>query len=152
MKHRISTQKLILVLLVTSVVTILGMNLFSSPEKEVKRNIAHEYGIDQPQFLRVMSVLLGPTLVEGNKVETLLNGDQIFPAMLAAIRSAKKTISFETYIYWSGEIGQQFADALAERANFSTRRNTINGWYARMTEYQAQTLSPLSGVMSFTPA
>ena len=47
MKHRISTQKLILVLLVTSVVTILGMNLFSSPEKEVKRNIAHEYGIDR---------------------------------------------------------------------------------------------------------
>ena len=128
MKHRISTQKLILVLLVTSVVTILGMNLFSSPEKEVKRNIAHEYGIDHPQFLRVMSVLLGPMLVEGNKVETLLNGEQIFPAMLAAIRSAKKTISFETYIYWSGEIGQQFADALAERAKAGVKVHILVDW------------------------
>ena len=49
-------------------------------------------------------------------METLLNGDEIFPAMLGAIRAAKFTITFETYIYWSGEIGKTFADALGERA------------------------------------
>ena len=53
-----------------------------------------------------MGVLLGPAIVEGNKVEVLLNGDQIFPAMLAAIDGAKQTITFETYIYWEGKIGQ----------------------------------------------
>jgi cardiolipin synthase len=45
----------------------------------------------------------------------LLNGDEIFPAMLDAIRGAKRTITFETYIYWSGRIGDAFANALAER-------------------------------------
>jgi cardiolipin synthase len=63
-----------------------------------------------------MGVLLGPPIIEGNKVEVLLNGDQIFPAMLKAIRGAQKTITFETYIYWSETIGKEFADALAERA------------------------------------
>jgi cardiolipin synthase len=63
-----------------------------------------------------MGVLLGPPIVEGNKVEVLLNGDQIFPAMLDAIRQAQKSINFETYIYWSGSIGQEFTQALSERA------------------------------------
>jgi cardiolipin synthase len=54
--------------------------------------------------------------VDGNRAETLLNGDEIFPAMLKAIREAKRTITFETYIYWSGKIGKEFADALSERA------------------------------------
>jgi cardiolipin synthase len=61
-------------------------------------------------------VLLGPPMLEGNKVEVLLNGDQIFPSMLEAIRGAKKTITFETYIYWSETIGKEFSDALIERA------------------------------------
>ena len=60
--------------------------------------------------------LLGPAIVRGNRVEPLLNGDQIFPAMLEAIRGARRRITFETFIYWSGEIGREFADALAERA------------------------------------
>ena len=60
--------------------------------------------------------MLGPNVTEGNKVDALLNGDQIFPAMLKAVRSAQKTINFETYIYWSEAIGNEFADALAERA------------------------------------
>ncbi len=59
-----------------------------------------------------MGNLLGPPLVGGNRVVELLNGDEIFPAMLEAIRGAKRTITFETYIYWSGKIGEEFADAL----------------------------------------
>ena len=43
-------------------------------------------------------------------MDDLQNGDAIFPAMLEAIRGARRNINFETYIYWSGEIGQQFAD------------------------------------------
>ena len=39
---------------------------------------------------------------DGNRVDDLENGDEIFPAMLAAIRGARETITFETYIYWSG--------------------------------------------------
>ena len=48
-----------------------------------------------------MGVLLGPQILDGNKTDVLLNGDEIFPAMLLAIRNARRTITFETYIYWS---------------------------------------------------
>jgi len=39
-------------------------------------------------------------------VTALHNGNEIFPAMLQAIRSAQTSITFETHIYWSGEIGK----------------------------------------------
>lgn len=113
---RVSLPRIILLVLVTAVVTILGVNLFSGSDSKITRSFPHDYDIAHPQFLRSMGVLLGPPLVEGNRAETLLNGDEIFPAMLRAIREAKKTITFETYIYWSGKVGKDFADALSERA------------------------------------
>jgi len=78
--------------------------------------------------VRSMGVLLGEPFREGNRFTTLENGDEIFPAMLAAIRVAKKTITFETYIYWSGDIGQAFADALAERAHDGVRVHVLLDW------------------------
>lgn len=63
-----------------------------------------------------MGALLGSGFVPGNDIVTLQNGDEIFPAMLGAIRGARKSINFETYIYWDGEIGREVAQALAERA------------------------------------
>src|SRR6187549_3400351 len=60
------------------------------------------YSVEDPQFRQTVDNLLGPSLIAGNKVTTLLNGDQIFPAMLEAIHSAKQTINLEIYIYWSG--------------------------------------------------
>ncbi len=101
---------------------------FTAGEKEVKKQLDHHYGVAHPQFLRSMGVLLGPALVDGNRVETLLNGDEIFPAMLKAIRSAQRTITFETYIYWSGNIGREFADALAERARSGVKVHVILDW------------------------
>ena len=89
---------------------------FMPSEKKIQRQLERSYGIHEPQFLRSMGVLLGPPILEGNKVEVLLNGDQIFPSMLAAIRAAEHTITFETYIYWSETIGEEFSAALIERA------------------------------------
>src|SRR5215217_3741190 len=73
-------------------------------------------GVDDPQFARTMGHLLGPPLDGGNTVKTLNNGDEIFPAMLEAIAAARKTITFETFIYYRGDIGRRFTDALEERA------------------------------------
>jgi len=107
--------------------TIIVLNL-TAGEKHVRRELQHRYDLADPQFLRAVGVLLGPALVQGNRVETLLNGDEIFPAMLLAIRSATKTITFETYIYWSGDIGRKFADALAQRARDGVRVHVILDW------------------------
>jgi cardiolipin synthase len=102
--------------LATLLVTLVVVN-FAPNEKEVRQEIARLYSIEDPAFQRSLGILLGPPIVGGNAAQSLLNGDEIFPAMLAAIRGAKKNINFETYIYWSGTIGKEFADALAERAS-----------------------------------
>ncbi|HEU5249073.1 MAG TPA: cardiolipin synthase [Thermoanaerobaculia bacterium] len=111
----------------TLVLILIVLNL-SSGEKKIKHQIEPLYAVGDPQFLRSMGTLLGPPVVGGNRVTTLLNGDQIFPAMLDAIRGAKETIDFETYIYWSGDIGQQFADALSERARAGVRVHVLLDW------------------------
>ena len=108
-------------------VTILAMNLMGG-EKQIKQHLEHHYDVTDAQFLRSMGVLLGPALVGGNQVTTLLNGDQIFPSMLQAIRGAKHTITFETYIYWSGAIGKEFADALSDRARNGVRVHVMLDW------------------------
>ena len=90
--------------------------LLGRPGKSVSRRVVHDFPIADPQFRREMSVMLGPTIVGGNQVIALQNGEEIFPAMLEAIRGATVTINFETYIYWSGSIGEEFSKALAERA------------------------------------
>ena len=112
---------------VTLAVTLLTLN-FTSGEKKIEEHIERGYDLHDPQFRRAMGVLLGPPVVEGNRVEALLNGDQIFPSMLAAIRAAQKTITFETYIYWSGDIGAEFARALAERAKAGVKVHVLLDW------------------------
>ncbi|MDP9199115.1 MAG: phospholipase D-like domain-containing protein [Pseudomonadota bacterium] len=114
-------------ILATIVVTLLAQNLMSGT-KRITHRVEHRYAVEDPQFLRAMGTLLGPPLAPGNQVETLLNGDQIFPAMLEAIRSAQRTITFETYIYWSGDIGREFSEALAERARADVRVHVLLDW------------------------
>lgn len=115
------------VLAATVAVVLLAVNV-SSGEKKITERIGHEYGVADVQFQRSMSVLLGPPLIDGNRVDTLINGKQIFPAMLAAIRAAKKSITFETYIYWSGKVGQEFAAALADRAKNGVHVHLLIDW------------------------
>ena len=113
--------------LVTGISIFLVMN-FSMGEKHLKQDMQRLYGTSEPQFQRVMGTLLGPGIVDGNRAQEYLNGDQIFPAMLGAIRSAKRSITFETYIYWSGDIGREFADALAERARAGVKVHVLLDW------------------------
>jgi cardiolipin synthase A/B len=88
---------------------------FLEVEKRIDRLVPVDYGPKDPRFRRTMSQLLGPPLLEGNSVTTLQNGAQIFPAMLAEIRTAKRSISFENFIFYEGNVADQFAEALAER-------------------------------------
>src|SRR6187401_3544604 len=130
LKEPMNSKKVLLVvltLIVAGVVAVLGLNLMAG-EKKITQHVEHRYNVANPQFARTMGALLGPPLVAGNRVETLLNGDEIFPAMLAAIRGAAKTITFETYIYWSGDIGKSFAAALAERARAGVKVHVLLDW------------------------
>jgi cardiolipin synthase len=113
--------------LVAMLATVLALN-FVSAEKQIERSLVHRYDVGDPQFLRELGIMLGPSIVDGNQVVDLENGDHIFPAMLAAIRGAQHSINFESYIYWSGEVGKQFARALEERARSGVPVNVLIDW------------------------
>ena len=100
----------------------------SGGEKNVQHPVPRLYGADDPQFSRTMGTMLGADVLDGNRIEALLNGDEIFPAMLQAIRSARKTITFETFIYWSGAIGREFAEALTERGRAGVKVHVLLDW------------------------
>jgi len=118
---------ILLTVLATLVVVILLLNLHT-PEKEIRHQVEHYHDILDPQFRREMGALLGPAIVPGNAIKALQNGAEIFPAMLAAIAAATRTITFETYIYWSGKVGNQFADALIERARAGVQVHVMLDW------------------------
>ena len=66
-------------------------------------------------FAATMEAHTNSPIVDGNRVDILLNGDQIFPAKLAAIRSARTTITYAEYFYADGGPAREIAEALAER-------------------------------------
>lgn len=116
---------------VTALVTVLAMLLlinFAGPEKKIERRVEHHHAVADPQFRREMSVMLGPSIVGGNRIEVLNNGDEIFPPMLQAIAQARRSITFETYIFESDTIGRRFAAALMERARAGVEVNVIIDW------------------------
>ncbi len=113
--------------LATIAVTLLVLN-WTGAERKIAHQLPRLYETDDAEFRRSLSTLLGPALVEGNQVRELVNGDAIFSEMLAAIRSAKRTITFETYIYWSGKIGREFVDALSERARNGVKVHVLLDW------------------------
>jgi cardiolipin synthase A/B len=61
---------------------------------------------------RVVGRVVERPLTPGNKIQPLLNGDEAFPAMFAAIESAKNSISFVSYIFDNDPTGRQFVAAL----------------------------------------
>ena len=84
--------------------------------KTPRYQVPDDLSVSDPRFSHVVASVLNSPLLPGNRVDTLINGDEIFPAMLEAIGSAEHTIAFETFVYWSGEVGEQFTQALCERA------------------------------------
>lgn len=128
--------------LATAVLFGLILVIFARSEKEITQRVEHLYAVSDPQFLRSMGVLLGPALVSGNRIDTLLNGNQIFPAMLTAIRTAEKTITFETYIYWSGNIGKMFVETLSQKAWQGVQIHILLDWVGsqKMEQSAIQTM------------
>src|SRR5688572_10778385 len=106
----------------------LVVRVLTSREKKIDYRIEHLFSVGDDQFVRSMGNLLPPAALGGNKVTAFINGDRFFPAMLDAIGSARRTITFETFIYWQGGIGRQLADALIERARAGVKVHVLLDW------------------------
>lgn len=81
----------------------------------------HEFDSQSPEFLTTMAGATGVPFIPGNSFEILNNGDAFYPRMLDDVRAASMSIAMEAYIFWAGEIGMTFAEALAERARAGVR-------------------------------
>lgn len=129
----------LIAIVLTALTSLIALNL-AGPEKQLVRPLPHLYPIESAQFRREMGTLLGPSVIGGNRVTALQNGDEIFPAMLQAIRSARRSIALETYIYWSGDIGRSFSQALSERARAGVPVYLTVDWLgsAKMDESQIE--------------
>lgn len=68
---------------------------------------------------------LGARFSDGNQVEVLRNGVEIFPAMLEAIASARESVDLVTFVYWTGDIARRFGDALSRKADEGIRVRVV---------------------------
>lgn len=119
--------KFLIVLIVAAVAFVIVFHDFAS-DKALEKEIQCNFAVGDPQFTRQMNTLLGFSLEPGHKIQTLINGVEIFPSMLKAINEAKNTITFETYIYWSGKIGRMFTDALCKKAREGVKVHLLLDW------------------------
>lgn len=94
-------------------------------EKLIRIPIRTDYGITDPAFTNSISGLLRSQLVGGNQVQELLNGGEFFPDMLTSISNAQKTITFENFIWRSGEVSDRFINALTDRARAGVKVHCI---------------------------
>lgn len=84
---------------------------------------------------RGLEGIMGIPATEGNAVDVLRNGDEIFPAMLDAIGAARRTVDFLTFVYWQSDIGARFAAALSQSARRGARvRVLLDAWGAQSIE------------------
>jgi cardiolipin synthase len=112
--YRIHVESYLVVLAVVFALSV-AISLLSQP-KEVSYVLSHDFTVRDAAFLPSAHALANPSPVKGNRVEILSNGDEFYPAMLAAIGAAKSTVNLENYIFWSGEIAARFRDTLAVTA------------------------------------
>lgn len=111
----------VILLAAAGVVAMLLMLAQDQETLKVRSAIAAE----DPRHSAYLSALVGAALSRGNRYDVLTNGDQIFPAMLDALRNAKRRISFETYIYDKGEVADRFTAALEEAARRGVHVNLV---------------------------
>lgn len=112
----------------TLLLVFIMANWSGSAEKNVDYRLRCRFSVESQQFRRFLGALLGPPLVNGNHVTVLVNGAEYFPAMLHAIKEARQTIHFETYVFWNGRIARQFTDALIERARDGVQVRLMYDW------------------------
>jgi cardiolipin synthase len=106
---------------IAALVTALFVHLAAPVETCPRFGLDHEMAVESDEFLTSIAGATGSPFHAGNRIDILNNGDEFYPAMLQAIERAELSITIEAYIYWAGDIGRTFAEALADRARAGVR-------------------------------
>lgn len=138
-------------LIVGTAVAVAGISVLIANLVMVQRGINYKIAelpaLDSAAFERLLAGLLGLRLVRGNRIQLLSNGKEAFPAMFEAVRGAKQSVTFENYVYWSGEIGREFAQLLAEKAGQGVRVHVVLDWVGSLSmDAEAMRAMSRSGV------
>jgi cardiolipin synthase len=118
-------------LLVAALVLWIGANL-ATTEKRLLYRPRRLYTSGDADFRRALGILLGPPLVAANRITTLVNGSQIYPAMLNAIRTAETNITFETFVFRDG-VGATFVEELSAAARRGVQVRMLLDWLGSRT-------------------
>jgi cardiolipin synthase len=98
--------------------------------------------VDEPRFAEYVASLVGAPVAIGDQYTVLRNGDEVFPPMLEAIRRAQRRISFESFIYEDGQIGDEFTRELAAAARRGvTVRVVLDSFGATLSREAQQQLT-----------
>ena len=113
--------------LIISILVVFGIVavLLAIAQDQHTLKIESAHAAADPLFPGYVSALLGTVETGGNRYEVLTNGDQIFPAMLQAVNGARRRISFETYIYEKGTVGDEFSAAFEAAASRGVQVNMV---------------------------
>jgi cardiolipin synthase A/B len=106
--------------------TVLFVVVLTSACARVFPHIAlPDLALGEPSFFPTLEAYAAAPIVGGNRADVLLNGEQIFPAMLEAIRGAQYTITYAQYFYEDGPISRDLAEAMAERCRAGVGVNIL---------------------------
>lgn len=138
-------------IIITVVVVVLAgaVALFRSrtSKPSLERVPAIGPGVAEEGFAQEIAACFGTEPNTGNRLATLCNGDEIFPEMLEAVRGARESITFESYVFWTGDICRELARSLAERAGAGVEVRMVLDWYGALSmEAELVDLLEASGV------
>ena len=103
---------------------LVGGGLLIAQDQETLR-IKTPLAVEDPRFPNYLARLLGRPITRGDSYVVHTNGDSAFPAMLKAIGDARERISFESYIYEKGDVGERFTAAFEAAARRGVRVHMV---------------------------
>ncbi len=119
---------LLLPIVLLSMLFLIAAFNYRSRKRIERYMLSPACSLGDERFCRSMTGILGDPFTEGNRIDTLQDGREIFPAMIEAIRSAKRTITFESFVFSSGKVCSSVIAALKERAAAGVRVHVTLDW------------------------
>lgn len=112
------------------ITTLLLLVLFNIRTREAIERyfVKPTYTIGEDAFSRSMAGVLSADFCEGNSIQTLVDGEQIFSAMIEEIKKAQVSINLESFVCSSGRVCSSFTAALSERAKAGIPVHVILDW------------------------
>jgi cardiolipin synthase A/B len=106
------------------VAAVVGLLLLFAQDPSTVR-LESAVKIEDARFRDYVAAVTASPSSHGDRYEMLLNGDEVYPAMLDAIRGARRRVNFLTYIYSPGEAANQFTEALADAGRRGVEVNVV---------------------------